>query len=111
MRRHTRVSIKINGHRWREVKSFAKSGPTDRHFVAKTTRGKTTITFGDGKSGAKLSIGSTLEATYRTGSGNAGEVRLSYRVRTEPTLDQGLWVAIRNRTRAISFERYRRFMD
>lgn len=32
------------------------------------------------------------------------------RTPTEPTADQGLWVAIRNRTRAISFERYNAFI-
>jgi hypothetical protein len=104
---HTSVSIKVNGRHWVEVKSFAKSGPTDRQFITKTTGGKTTVVFGDGESGAKLPAGSTLEATYRAGSGNAGEVRLSYRVRIKPTPDQTLWIAIRNRTHAISFERYR----
>ena len=38
------------------------------------------------------------------------DVRL-HRTATDPTLDQALWVAIRNRTHAISFERYRQFMD
>jgi hypothetical protein len=106
-----RVSIKIDGRRWVEVKSLAKSGPTDRHFVAKTTGGQTTVTFGDGEAGAKLPTGSTLEATYRTGLGNTDEVRLSYRVKIKPTLDQALWVAIRNRTHAISFERYSKFLN
>jgi hypothetical protein len=106
-----RVSIKIDGRRWVEVKSLAKSGPTDRHFVAKTTGGQTTVTFADGEAGAKLPTGSTLEATYRTGLGNTDEVRLSYRVKIKPTLDQALWVAIPNRTHAISFERYSKFLN
>jgi hypothetical protein len=33
------------------------------------------------------------------------------RTATEPTSDQPLWVAIRNRTRAISFKRYETFID
>ncbi len=37
-------------------------------------------------------------------------VRL-YRTASDPTLDQALWVAIRNRTRAMSFGRYQEFMD
>src|SRR5450755_1012780 len=98
----TSVSINVNGRPWIQVKSFAKSGPTDRHFVTKTTGDKTTVIFGDGESGARLPTGSTLEATYRTGSGNAGEVRLRYCVRIKPTRDQPFWVAIRNRTHAIS---------
>jgi len=38
------------------------------------------------------------------------EVVLS-RTKTEPTDDQALWVAIRNRTRAIGFDRYYDFID
>ncbi len=37
-------------------------------------------------------------------------VRLQ-RTASDPTLDQALWVAIRNRTRALSFDRYRIFMN
>jgi hypothetical protein len=37
-------------------------------------------------------------------------VRL-HRAAMEPTLDQALWVAIKNRTHAISFGEYRKFMD
>jgi Carboxypeptidase regulatory-like domain len=37
-------------------------------------------------------------------------VRLQ-RTASDPTLDQALWVAIRNRTRALSFDRYQRFMN
>ena len=105
----TKISIKVNGRPWTEVKRFANSGPTDRHFITKTTGDKTTVIFGDGESGARLPTGSILEATYQTGSGNTGEVRLAYRTRIKATLDQALWVAIRNRTHAISFQRYREF--
>jgi hypothetical protein len=106
-----KVIIKVNGRRWREVKSFASSGPTERHYVADTTEGKTTISFGNGVHGATLHTGSNVQVTYRTGSGKAGEVKLSYRVRSSPTLDQALWVAIRNRTQAISFGRYKHFRN
>ncbi len=37
-------------------------------------------------------------------------VRLQ-RTASDPTLDQALWVAIRNRTRAMSFDRYQKFMN
>jgi hypothetical protein len=33
------------------------------------------------------------------------------RTASDPTMDQSLWVAIRNRTHAISFNRYREFLD
>jgi len=105
------VTIRVNGRRWQQVKSFAKSRPTNLHYVAKTTLGKTTISFGDGVHGATLPTGSNVQATYRTGSGKADEVKLSYRVRSSPTLDQAVWVAIRNRTHAISFERYGHFRN
>jgi hypothetical protein len=38
------------------------------------------------------------------------DVRL-HRTATQPTLDQSLWVLIRNRTRAISFPRYRAYIE
>jgi hypothetical protein len=106
-----KVTIKVNGRGWRQVKSFARSRPADRHYVTETTGYKTTISFGDGVHGAKLPTGSNIEATYRTGSGKASEVKLSYRTASDPTLDQALWVAIRNRTHAISFGRYRHLLD
>jgi hypothetical protein len=34
-----------------------------------------------------------------------------HRTASDPTLDQALWVAIRNRTHAVSFNRYREFLD
>jgi hypothetical protein len=103
------VTIKVNSRSWTQVKNFSKSSPTDRHFLAKTTGGKTTVSFGDGVHGATIPAGSNVEASYRTGAGRASEVKLGYRAASDPTLDQALWVAIRNRTHAISFDRYRRF--
>jgi hypothetical protein len=105
----TNVSIKVNGRPWVEVKSLAGSGPANHHFITKTRGGKTTVIFGDGESGARLPTGSTVEATFRIGLGNTGEVRLSYRVRVKPMPDQSLWVAIRNRTHAIHFAPYEQF--
>jgi hypothetical protein len=105
-----RVTIKVNGRGWQRV-SFAKSGPASRHYVTETTGGKTTISFGDGEHGATPPTGSSVEAIYRTGSGKGGNVSLTYRVSGSPTLHQTLWVAIRNRTQAISFARYQEFMN
>jgi hypothetical protein len=104
-----RVVLKVNGRPWKGVRAFAKSGPTDPHYVIKTSGTKTTIIFGDGVHGAKLPSGSNIEATFRTGS--ARETSLSYRVASDRTPDEILWIAIRNRTHAISFERYRRFLN
>jgi len=95
-----RIRVKVNGRLWKQVKRFVQSGPTDRHYIIETNGNKTTVVFGDGVHGAIPPSGSNVEATYRTGSGTAGEVTVSFRAR-----DQGLWIAIRNRTHAISFER------
>jgi hypothetical protein len=102
------VVVKVNGRAWKVVHAFAKSGPTDTHYVIKTNGAKITINFGDGVHGAKPPSGSNVEATFRTGAGKAGKVTVSYRISTHPTQDQALWIAIRNRTNAISFVRYRR---
>jgi hypothetical protein len=48
------------------------------------------------------------EPDMQTVRGNLG-VTL-HRTASEPTLDQALWVAIRNRTQAISFPRYQEFL-
>jgi hypothetical protein len=101
----SRITVKVNRRPWKQVKSFAHSGPTDKYYLVETNGDKATVIFGDGVRGAKPPAGSNVEATYRAGSGTAGEVRVSYRAATEPTPDQALWVAIRNRARAISFER------
>jgi hypothetical protein len=110
----SRVLIRVNGRRWKQVKTFAKSGPSDRHYALEVSGDKTTIVFGNGVQGAQPSPGSNLEATYRTGSGSAGNVGaenvvVTYRVAIKPRPGQTLWVAIRNRTNAISFQRSRRF--
>jgi hypothetical protein len=110
------VKVKVNGRSWRPVKAFAQSGPTDHHYVIKRDGSKTTIVFGDGVHGAQPPPGSSVEATYRIGSGKTGNVAaenaaVTYRYRVHPTLDQALWVAIRNRTHTISFNRHRRFVS
>jgi hypothetical protein len=104
-----RVVLKVNGRPWKVVRAFAKSGPTALHYVAKTSGTKTTIIFGDGVHGAKLPSGANVEATFRTGSYR--KVSLSYRAASDRTPDEILWIAIRNKTHAISFERYRKFLN
>jgi hypothetical protein len=102
-----RVDLNVNGRPWKVVRAFAKSGPTDPHYIVKTSGTKTTIIFGDGVHGAKVPTGSNVEATFRTGS--ARKASLSYRAASDRTPDEILRIAIRNRTHAISFERYRKF--
>jgi hypothetical protein len=111
MQAHVFVKVKVSGRSWRPVKAFAECGPTDHHYVIKRNGTKTTVVFGNGVHGAQPPPGPTVEVTYRTGSGAAGNVAaanvaVTYSVATKP-MDQTLWVSIRNKTHAIGFDRYR----
>lgn len=66
------LAIRANGgvEEWIEVPSLAQSGPDDRHFTLDRETGR--VTFGDGEHGRRPAAGSTVEATYRCGSGRAG---------------------------------------
>jgi len=101
------VTVTINNRPWRLVPSFSKSGPRDRDFTAvQTADGSTIVQFGDGVHGAKPPIGAEIKVRYRGGegaSGNTATVTLQ-RTATDPTADQALWVAIRNRAGSIRFE-------
>lgn len=57
---------------WREVPSFADSGPDDAVFTLDRASG--TIQFGSGAAGAPLPAGRELRAWYRRGGGRAGNV-------------------------------------
>src|SRR5262249_44024449 len=96
------VIVKVDGRRWRRVLSLSGSRSDDRHYVLETRpNGSATVQFGDGAHGASASKALRVELTYRTGGG--GNVRLCLRRTARSTRDLALWVAIRNRTHAISF--------
>jgi hypothetical protein len=101
------VTVTVDGKRWRLVPSLADSSSRDREFTAvQTAGGKTVVQFGDGIHGARPTVGSTITVRYRTGggaSGNPATVVLQTAA-AEGTVDQTLWIAIRNRSHAISFE-------
>ena len=100
------VVVKVDGRRWRRVLSLSGSRSDDRHYVLETRpNGSATVQFGDGAHGASASKASRVEITYRTGGGGAGNVRLCLRRTARPTRDLALWVAIRNRTHAVNFEK------
>lgn len=65
------LRVWVDGIEWREVPSFYGQGPDARIFVTSEDDNQvTTVSFGDGISGARLSSGSNnVTATYRTGSG------------------------------------------
>jgi len=102
--RNAELVVSVNGRRWQYVPDLADSGPRDRDFtVVQTADGNTIVQFGDGVQGARPPVGGEIKVQYRAGGGNTVAVSLR-RTASDPTLDQALWVAIRNRTRAISFE-------
>ena len=92
---------------WQLVSSLSDSGPRDHVFtVNQTADGNTVVNFGEGVHGALPPAGSEIAVRYSRGggaSGNMATVMIERKV-NDATLDQALWVAIRNRTRAIRFE-------
>jgi hypothetical protein len=101
------VTVTVDGKRWQLVPSLTGSGPRAREFtVVRTAGGKTVVEFGDGVHGAQPPVGSKVTVRYRSGGGAEGNTTtvVLQRAATDPTVDQALWVVIRNRTRAISLE-------
>ena len=71
------LKVQVNDILWHEVPNLNRSSPTDHHYITRTDdEGKTTILFGDGHTGARLHSGfENIEAEYRSGLGNAGNVK------------------------------------
>jgi predicted phage baseplate assembly protein len=71
------LEVRVSGERWTEVPSLFGRKPGDRVYTARQNdAGETTITFGDGRTGARVRTGAmNVEAAYRTGSGLAGRLR------------------------------------
>lgn len=67
----------VNDVRWHEKNSFVDVAATDHTFVSRTDDdGKTTLTFGNGREGARLPSGTeNVKAVYRNGIGKPGNVR------------------------------------
>ena len=67
------LAVYVDGVRWQEVASFYGQAPDARVFTAPRSLDQvTTVTFGDGINGARLTSGSgNVTATYRYGSGAA----------------------------------------
>jgi len=73
----TTLEVRVNDILWREVPSFFGHGPDERIYVTRLSDdGKTTVIFGDGKTGARLPTGQeNVAAKYRKGIGLGGLVR------------------------------------
>lgn len=71
------LQVRANDILWHETGSLARLGPKDRNYVIKIDDDdKTTVTFGNGRAGARLPSGEeNVNATYRTGIGQPGNVK------------------------------------
>jgi hypothetical protein len=71
------LEVFVNDVQWHEADTLAGLGPKDRKFITKTDDdGKTTVTFGNGKEGARLPTGmANVKAVYRNGIGKPGNVK------------------------------------
>jgi predicted phage baseplate assembly protein len=71
------LHVYVNNVEWHEIDSFAGLGPKDRRFITATDdAGNTSLTFGNGQSGARLPSGTqNVTSVYRTGIGAGGNVK------------------------------------
>lgn len=71
------LRVYVNDLQWQEVQSLYGRKPDERIFVTQTSdEGKTTVQFGDGRTGARLPSGQeNVKATYRKGIGLDGLVK------------------------------------
>lgn len=73
----TTLRIFVSDVRWQERDSFIEQTPVDRVYMTRRdTEGKATVTFPDGREGARLPTGTgNVMATYRIGIGRGGNAR------------------------------------
>lgn len=71
------LEVFVNDVQWHESDTLAELGPKDRKFITKTDDdGKTSVTFGNGKYGARLPTGmANVTSIYRNGIGKPGNVK------------------------------------
>lgn len=73
----TTLEVRVNDLLWKEVASFYGHGPDERVYITRIDDdGKTTVIFGDGKTGARLPTGQeNVKVKYRKGIGLQGLVK------------------------------------
>lgn len=73
------LSVRVNGVEWQEALSlYGLNGKARNYIVRINDDSDAFVTFGDGKSGARLPTGQeNIVATYRSGIGSVGEVDAS----------------------------------
>lgn len=73
----TTLEVRVNDVLWREVSTLHGQSADARVYVTRTDDdGKTTVVFGDGRTGARLPTGrENIKARYRKGIGLGGQVK------------------------------------
>ena len=73
----TTLKVRVDGIEWKEARDLLGHGPRERIYTTSVdATGLTTVHFGDGIDGSRLPRGKkNVVASYRQGSGRAGEVR------------------------------------
>ena len=73
----TTLELRVDEVEWHEVPTLYGRGPRDRVYVTRTDeKGKTTVQFGDARTGARLPTGQeNVRARYRVGIGQEGLVK------------------------------------
>lgn len=71
------LEVRVNDILWKEVQTLYDRGPEERIYITRIdNEGKTSVQFGDGKTGARLPTGAeNVHATYRKGIGLEGNVK------------------------------------
>jgi hypothetical protein len=72
------LEVRVNGELWKAVPSLYARRPTERVYTARRTDpGDTILTFGDGRTGARIPTGAmNVTARYRKGIGLAGRMKV-----------------------------------
>jgi hypothetical protein len=70
------LEVRVNDLLWHEVRSFDTAGPSDRVYAASADdEGRTSVVFGNGARGARLSTGAgNVQAVYRAGIGRGANL-------------------------------------
>ena len=72
---HSEAGCEDDGVPWHPRRDLLASGPFDRHFTVEVGRhGRASIRFGDNVNGRRPTAGARWHATYRVGSGSAGNI-------------------------------------
>lgn len=72
---HNSINLTLGTDKWVQVNTFAYSKPTDKHFMLVVDETDTPIIiFGDGKFGAKPTVGSKISISYYITAGASGNV-------------------------------------